>query len=235
MDRLRDRWWDAVSSRRSRTNMLLELQEVLPSSRGQEPSSDDESVYSIETTTQKEETLIPKQQSISALQSLLQEMTTTSVIDLLHRCIRQEDSQALQEWVALHLQKEQDISSHIVQSILLVIMELIHQDKPDLLRIILQHYTINKTASSSSTHDTNSPLHLAAILGREECMTLILTKQDHAMALLHAHDQRGDNVFHTCCRGSGDESILRRLFRFVSGNKNKKTATSAAVQIAPIP
>jgi len=56
-------------------------------------------------------------------------------------------------------------------------MELIHQDKPDLLRIILQHYTINKTASSSSTHDTNSPLHLAAILGREECMTVVVAQE----------------------------------------------------------
>jgi len=60
MDRLRDRWWDAVSSRRSRTNMLLELQEVLPRYRGQESSSDDESAYSTETTTQQEETLIPR-------------------------------------------------------------------------------------------------------------------------------------------------------------------------------
>jgi ankyrin repeat protein len=99
----------------------------------------------------------------------------------------------------------------------------VHLDRPRMLRILLgvphlfsavdsSKYVSPLPSSSASGHP--APLLMAAELGREECLQMLLLS---GSSVVLSKDTEGNNVLHYSCRGDAPASTLRLILQ-VAGN-----------------
>jgi ankyrin repeat protein len=181
----------------------------------------------------------------SALHELVQRSTAESFasqFDVVRDVIDRNDEQALNELLSLH--KGGQLSAHLKETKLLptndgsregqneallekAIHSCVEQDKPHLLRIVLKNincfvYCRDKPSKQESKKEQITPLMVAADLGHSECLMLLLSKQERNSNTISTRDGNGDNMFHYCCSGQGDESVLRLLLKELSGGAKWK-------------
>jgi ankyrin repeat protein len=271
MDRLRDKWWDALAQRKVRRALLTELQlqledRIVDPDLEEAPFSSDDSLSSSTTTTTtttsnsetQADALVDMHDSeceaespggetkISALQALVENSSkeeSSTALGILQQAVENNDDEALKELLEFWNQKSrqqvpqcdaENPTSWIRDETDLLVKALhltVQQDKPLLLRTILLTHgkdlvlmDIDRRTSNDHTKESGfiSPLMQAAELGHEECLSLLLTRQDRTVTLLSLRDAHGNNVFHYSCRGKGNESILRMLLKKLSGGTKAK-------------
>eukprot|EP00980_Cylindrotheca_fusiformis_P020315 scaffold7344_cov145-Cylindrotheca_fusiformis.AAC.13 len=251
MDRLRDRWWETLTSRRHRRELLNELDSILrgrivyPST--EETASSESSVTSDNTCLDLVDIKSLHQESNgspnkSALHHLFENTAPglfSSQVDVLNDVIQRNDDQALSELLCLH--RDGTLSDSLKEVKVLpndadegrnealaemAVYACVEYDKPHLLRIVkkhtisyLSHYNMSK---QETRKQQTTALMLAAALGHTECLSLLVSTQERNSNIISSRDQRGNNVFHYCCRGEGDESSLRLLLKDLSGGAKWK-------------
>jgi ankyrin repeat protein len=253
MDRLRDRWWDALAHRRLQRDLLTELQHALED-RGvvepdpsYEPFSEDESSLSVASDTESSSDT-QDEHPTSALQMLVERSSSDGIMsktcfDIIRRAIERNEEEALEEILLLCSGELPSLPSGFRVEDLRWDEEAAEQamhlsvqhNRPHLLQIILSHSADignpsdrkNKEGNTKKVSNQVGPLMLAAELGHEECLSLLLLKQD-----LSSKDAWGNNVFHYCCRGEGDESILRLLLKQISGGTKGKQQQQSKLLLA---
>jgi ankyrin repeat protein len=100
----------------------------------------------------------------------------------------------------------------------------VHLDRPRMLRILLADPHLLTTVSAiessknvsplPSSSDYPAPLHMAAELGREECLQILLLS---GSSVVLSRDTKGNNVLHYACRGDAPASTLCLILQ-VAGN-----------------
>jgi ankyrin repeat protein len=251
MDRLRDRWWDTLTRRRLRSELMRELSLRLQE-RMVDPDDEDSSQSSTSTEAFNLELVVtapmdynnPQDypsdtRKTSSLSAIHERLSTTNSIDSLNRLLKdiidRSDGQALQEI----LKELQDISSSPITTMksydVMMLQQqaiqlCVQQDKPHLLRVILKYTATHinhkkqpqKQAKTSTATATVTPLMIAAKLGNKECLSLLLSTEERHSNTLCNRDKNGETVFHYCCHTSNNESTLRVLLQdFLSSSVNK--------------
>jgi hypothetical protein len=252
MDRLRDRWWRTLTRRRLHRELITELERCLKhravdldgdvsESSESSTASDDTYLDLVNTKPPRHDTYETPNQS--ALHELVQRSPAgsfASQFDVVRDVIDRNDEQALNELLSLH--KGGQLSAHLKETKLLpadgregqnealllekAIHACVEQDKPHLLRIVLKNVNCfscrDKPSKQESKKQQITPLMVAAELGHSECLLLLLSKQERNSNTISTRDRNGNNVFHYCCNGQGDESVLRLLLKELSGGAKWK-------------
>lgn len=172
----------------------------------------------------------------TALGRLLERSNEWSTsFDLVDHIVANNDSEALRAYLTRDRNTGQVTSSSLLATdptivsgddgshkgiIEYALTATINHTKPHLLHIIVSSIGGIDVGMFASQRN---PLMQAAELGHEECLSVLLTNHRRgADGLLALKDQNGDNVFHYCCRGEGNESTLRLLFKVVAGSAKGK-------------
>ena len=259
MEKLRDKWWEALAQRTRRNKLLAQLKRELEDRRIKDDSNDHEEMASSEkpfplSSSFSEESGqgddvssecsdVQSETRISALQNLMDSIcrdgATFACKDVLSRSIEMNDNEALDQMLRIWSDNKESLQeipnnfprrwdSEIADLLEETMFLTVKYDGPSLLKIALSHdkfteisYSGRKMKLESAKRESRRlrPLMLAAESGYDECFWLLLPKQSnqgHVLTLLSSTDVHGNNLFHFCCRGKGDELILRELLKLAS-------------------
>jgi hypothetical protein len=240
MDRLRDRWWNVLAQQRLHNSLLEELKAELQHRRMEEvdvPShSDGMEIDAVgngvgcDDADRKDETIhdsrvsdgenkeagdaphlnsqiVPRYGSLSSRKHLVDCM------------VEKDDDMALEAMFKMTWDESIDENSSCEEGCYENLVDYAMEkaatrDRPRILRTIL-------SLGGGSCIYSNI-LMQATELGHEECVSILLSKQDQGTILLFDKDQHGNNALHYCCRGRGKESLLRLLLQQVTGTTKGK-------------
>ena len=188
----------------------------------------------------------------SALQAKVQNVVplhrgTANNIKFLDLIVKQNDDQALREMIELAWSTENNNESHRNHAIMgqnnghfdanrMPSFEALREDKVEENGINLVEYGITilirrnypkllRTILSITRGNVpidSKPLIEAARLGREECASILLSKQEKGSTMLFLEDTDGNTALHYCCRENGNKDILLTLLKQVLGNTKRK-------------
>lgn len=244
MDRLRDRWWETLTIRRRHRDLMEEVALCLnhqtveadvTETESSESSTGSEECYLDPVNTKLAHQDIHGAPNKSALYELLEntaEGSFSSHSDIARDVIKRNDEQALRELLSLHKvgqlsdclkeakPESLDATKSQAQSLVEIALHVcVQQDKPHLLRIVLKHISRFSSHDKSRKQEKNqhiTPLMMAAELGHGECLLLLLSVQERNSNTVSSRDPNGNNVFHYCCSGQGDDLTLRLLLKDLS-------------------
>lgn len=148
----------------------------------------------------------------------------------LHEAVKRNDGRALKE-LLLRMSSSSAVAETATTPSALANIEIsplqlaVHLDRPRMLRILLGNPRLlttvsavdcikNVSPSPSSSSGYSAPLLMAAELGREECLQILLLS---GSSVVLSRDTEGNNVLHCSCRGDAPASTLRLILQ-VAGN-----------------
>ncbi|CAJ1945655.1 unnamed protein product [Cylindrotheca closterium] len=244
MNRLRDRWWRALAMQRLHRKLMDELKQQFADQCREteddcETSDSDSGCYlePVELSSMNQ----PKSREPSVPSTIVNEINKqdlggsfSSPTEAVLNAIRMNDETVLH--AILHQSKPSDHSADemdnrfrsIAQEALFACLE---QDKPHLLRTILRYTSTSSYTRLMKKHEATesqvSHLMIASELGHSQCIAVLLSEEERHKCSLPSRDMDGNNVFHYCCRGRGDEASLRTLLKELSnGTKWKQQVLS---------
>ena len=227
IDRLRDKWWEVLSTRRKQQAFLEELNRVLKKRRIQEDDMTvivEDNIHRVLLDTSHVVTSsdsfpndnVQEDTTRQRSDSIIGTLAQSERIEYVKEIIKRNDEESLGRFFRYILENGVDYFNDIIEhSIEMTVM----QCNPNLLRTIV---SIAGGIPVIDTSERPTPLMLASERGNEECLSILLSKQDRGMDMLFAKDGFGNNVLHYACRGSGSESLLRLLLKHITGNAKGK-------------
>ncbi len=258
MNKLRNKWWDAIDRRKAKKNMMAELKGVLVKWI---VDPDIEEVCSVEminnstavetaeaavgiSLNRTECNFVPSKPS--PLESIMNDASTektsssNEVVDLI---IRKQDGAALKELLDIWSRSSDLVDfpeDTFLRNAAKIMMCTVELELPQLLDIVLSYvHTFEPSCTSERnsercdrSFDVGKAFFLAAKTGNEECISIFLTTWDDPMSLYSVRDDDGNSVFHHCCSGRGDNIILQVLLRHLSGGSKSKQQQLAKVLLA---
>ena len=234
MSKMRDNWWNAIEQRQVRRRMFVELREFL-SSRVIDPTNNDSSFLVADESKEKdhhtmvvyeEKLLEDYEKTHSHLEAMVNnfvENGSPTRRDVLDKIIDEVNAAALDEY--LHEQGDG------LKETVTILDRLVRIGCPDLLLVAMRHLNSAHTGAASEKHSRSSSsivqevaraLMLAARLGGEHCVSIILATWDNPMSLFTIADNMGCGVFHHCCHREGNLAVLRILFCHIAGATKSK-------------
>ena len=257
MDRLRDRWWQTLKYRQLFRQVIIEVEHFMKGRIVDPPDDydgsvsskrniDDESlvpsdcndiIYLEPVNTKMHHN--QEQDENSLLQDLIRTKheSSKSYIDILQDAIATNDESVLKgliAWCRDDQQKDQLEENKLQKKVIVndAINRCVRQDKPHLLRIVFNHANDcfevqDRFSKDSARGQASTPFMIAAELGHVECLSVLLSKQEHNSTFISSRDSSSRNVFHYCCHGQGDESVLKLLLKQLgTGPKSKQQQLS---------
>jgi hypothetical protein len=189
------------------------------------------------------------EQALVALSTLLlleKDAEKTSYSVLLQRAMERNDKVALQTVLSFLWNNNNNNNNNTHESSPLHMA--IQLDKPQLIPIIVSFMQSSSTATTTTNgNNGTTPLMLAAELGHEECLSLLLQlqlQQTEKVGLLSAKDASGNNVFHYACRATTSttttttttdnkwtlSTLLQHASTSGGGGSNNKNSSSTKAQ-----
>ncbi|KAL3943685.1 MAG: hypothetical protein SGBAC_002229 [Bacillariaceae sp.] len=243
MNRLRDRWWTTLALQRLHQELMDEIK-LLFADRCKEAEDDSETSETDSGSYLEPIELIstnqPLSSEINVHSTIMDEMSeqgfggsSSSRTEMVLNAIKMNDESALDEilfWREPNDNSAKEIENS-VRSAQEALFACVEQDKPHLLRITLRHVRTSAYSRRIKKLETPesqvSPLMIAADLGQNQCLAILLSDEERHTSSLSSRDLYGNNVFHYCCRGRTDEGSLRILLKELSnGSKWKQQVLS---------
>ena len=233
MSKMRENWWTAIEQRQLRRRMFVDLRETL-SSRVFDPTIDDSCIIVSDekkgkglhkVVVDEEKCLEIYETTHSQLEAPINNVGENELLtrpSTLDKIIDEVNAAALGEY----LETRHDGSKETVA----ILDRLVRIDSPDLLRVAMRHLNSAHAGAASEKHSRLSniiqevarALMLAASVGSEDCVSIILANWDNAMSLFTIVDAKGCGVFHHCCHTAGNLAVLRLLLCHISGGTKSK-------------
>jgi ankyrin repeat protein len=240
MDKLRDRWWDALAQKQLIVQFREELANVLERRRVDPLVFDDkwierdqilcdnvEKPYIADANDHEKQAEEPLQ-----LSSLLEHFLRASSGTIGGK----NDDHNLQQLLSLSSKLNASNNSLCYQNTETfenvawsLIEAAVNYNQPEILRRVLSK--VDGTPPQVSIARRN-PLMRAVELGHEECTSILLSNPGKRGNDLFRKDECGNNVLHYCCRGSGNQSILKLLLGNVLGSNKRKQQQLSKLLVA---